>query len=958
MKSFPPAKQTWSRLWRKRFIWLGLSSCVFVAYVLFSWRQGVEEAALSVAGDIIASAMVGIALLLFWDKLLRKTTFFPSDEVSFLTRRKLARKELATYEAKRYDKLLDTIKSHLDDNEGKKLFSFLLMGPEQSGKTSFSLFVNGNPEYRRKYLALEVPYAAIANNPEALDEVFHWLCEGDEGERIPCRIIVFHAGNSVRQVNELVDKLGIIQERFRKIGGEEGDSVRHKILLMVQFTGRRPLEAISSDFNWDEVLDGTLLLNYISPEWILEECSKPGGSGADVARELYLHTLGIPDWYNALKDSRNSDELFLARWQYMGHWFANSDNAILPKTFCPENASWPRIVQTRCPDSLPFRFLANTYLLEKTYHAQSRLGNALLRFLHEELPAMDLVSGRKTVRLLGKRFFEPLSDAFLLYHGYLPSVVRLEKVSRTGARPEKMTFREMVPELMNTVLTWRNSEGTNEEYLRRRLMIEFFVSFLRYLSSCNIRMEKESEAKFEKRLAECLRAVIDEKDSGYADAALVLSLIMGRHKAIVTEQVVTDLESLANPHMVKLTRLLRHGVDGEEDAMGWAQRFLDFAVQCDELYPGHLPRLVEILFFHAGTKLYQEFVHAYAGNALYQESVPEPEQKRLAPLVFHRLEQCIRAFRRLACRSQDVYIINKLVELDTLRLAFSRPTGYAGVAKVVQRELTDKYAFFYDSKDFLECRSWLRKTLCTVQIVEKELTGNKISLPEYENRWEIILHPAELWMANHAFQQAYLLTKHGHSVNSVKRDYQKLILDDLTRRLLWYRDFKESSPSNPIAKRFENELLFAQINYLTYRDLATPEAAEGDWKGLKLDCSEQDLAELTEFCEEGLIGAQRKLWGPIPNDPRECRRLTDSGGRLARFVAVAFGRKLMDNHPRLFVDPLSVGVGKAEDTVLFKGEFSDRDKLVGEAKRILAANGRLSAKALQWLESTTAETTN
>jgi hypothetical protein len=946
-------------LWRKRFIWLGLSSCVFVAYVLFSWRQGIEEAALSVAGNIIASAIVGIVLLLFWDKLLRKTTFFPSDEVSFLTHRKLARKELETYEANRYDKLLDTIQSHLDNNEGKKLFSFLLMGPEQSGKTSFSLFVNGNPKYRRKYLALEVPYAAIADNPEALDEVFHWLCEGDEGERIQCRIIVFHAGNNVRQVNELVDKLGIIQERFRKIGGDGGASVRHKILLMVQFTGRRPLEAISSDFNWDEVLDGTLLLNYISPDWILEECNKPGGSGANVARELYLHTLGIPDWYNALKDSRNRDELFLARWHYLGHWFANSGNAVLPKTFCPENASWPRIVQTRCPDSLPFRFLANTYLLEKTYHAQSRLGAALLRFLNEELPAMDLVSGRKTVRLIGQRFFEPLSDAFLLYHGYLPSVVRSETVSRTGSTPEKMTFREMVPELMNTVLTWQNSEGTNEEYLRRRLMIEFFVSFLRYLSSCNIRMEKETEAKFEKRLEECLRAVIDEKDSGYADAALVLSLLMGRHGEIVTKQVIADLESLAHPHMVKLTGLLRHSVDGEEDAMGRAQRFLDFTARCDELYPGHLPRLVEILFFHAVTKLYQQFVHAYAGNALNQESVPEPEQKRLDSLVFHRLEQCIRSFRRLACRSQDVYIINKLVELDTLRLAFSRPTGYAGVAKVVQRELTDKYAFFYDSKDFLECRSWLRKTLCTVQIAKKEWTGKdeyeNFELPEYDRRWETILHPSELWMANHAAQQAFLLTKHGHSV---KRDYQKLILNDLTRRLLWYRDLKESSPSNPVAKRFENELLFAQINYLTYCDLAFPESSEGDWKGLDLDCSKQELAELAEFCKEGLIGAQRKLWGALPNDPREYRRLTDSACRLARFVAIAFGRNLMDKNPLLFVDPLSVGVGKAEDTVLFKGKFSDRDILVEEAKRILAANGRLSAEVLQWLEPAKAESAN
>ena len=162
----------WSltRVWRKRLFWTTLATITIVLCLVLSLLQGGKEAAFSVAGNLIASALVGIVLLLFWDKWLRRNAFFPWDEVSsFLRRRKPSPKEMAKYEAERYRDILARInENHLEKYSQKKVFSFLLMGPEQSGKTCFARYINGSPDVCRKFLALEVPYAVVAGNPAEL----------------------------------------------------------------------------------------------------------------------------------------------------------------------------------------------------------------------------------------------------------------------------------------------------------------------------------------------------------------------------------------------------------------------------------------------------------------------------------------------------------------------------------------------------------------------------------------------------------------------------------------------------------------------------------------------------------------------------------------------------------------------------------------------------------------------
>ena len=260
-----PIRWSLANVWRKRLFWAVLATLTIVLCIVLALLQGRKDAAFSVAGNVIASALVGIVLLLFLDKWLRRNAFFPWNEVSaFLQRKKPSRREIAKFESDRYKDILEKIiTDHLDAYRKKKVFSFLLMGPEQSGKTCFARYVNGTPGVRRKFLALEVPYAVVAGNPASLDEVFRWLCDGDERDRLRCRLIVFHAGNSVRQVKELVEKMRVVQERFRKIGDPGTDAIGHQIILMVQFTGRRPLEAISSDFDWDNVLDAVFPLVHI-----------------------------------------------------------------------------------------------------------------------------------------------------------------------------------------------------------------------------------------------------------------------------------------------------------------------------------------------------------------------------------------------------------------------------------------------------------------------------------------------------------------------------------------------------------------------------------------------------------------------------------------------------------------------------------------------------------------------
>ena len=911
MKSSPPVQRILTRSWRKRMVWGALAAATIVVYILFSLFQGKKEAALSVLGDILSSAMVGIALLLFWAKWLRRNTFFPADEVSFLRRRKLSRKELEEYEADRYKEILGEIDAHVAGNPGKSLFSFLLTGPEQSGKTCFARYVNGTPGLRRKCLALEVPYAAIADNPSALDEVFHWLCEGDESDCIRYRIIVFHAGNSVRQVNELVEKLRIIQERFRKNGSAGEAPGSHIILLMVQFTGRRPLEAISSDFKWDEILDDVFMLNYVSPAWICRQRAKKGLSRPDLDRQLYLHSLGVPEWYNALSEADSTEALFRTRLSFLEHWFPMSGGGVPTPDF------WRCVFLSRSSDSLAFRFLANTFLLEKAYGRKSALADAWNRFLQTGLPSMDLVSGRAAARACGEKFFGPLGEAFLLYHGFLPTVFRSEDDL------EQKTVREVLEELLAGVLSWDCAAGSNGEYLRRRLLLEFGLPFQRYYDMCGVRLENGTKEKLQRRLAESVRAVIDEQDVDYAGKALALMLAMGYDGPEIAE-----LEKLSPPDIVKLLDVLREDRPEAEPALEWASRFQAFASLCEELYPDRLSPMAEVLFSHVGNKLYRAFMGTKIDSLT----------------CFHRLGQCIRTFGRLACRSQDAFLINKLVELETLRLSFSRPVRHADIAGIVDGVLSRKYAFFFDSKDFLQCRSWLRKALCSVRIAETD-GPVAFSLPEYDDGWQAILHPSELWMANHAVQQVFLLSKHHHDIPG---EGMRKILVDLMQRLHWYRGYFESSgESLPIV--FANELLFAQINFLTYRKLVATEPTDSGWAKLGLDPDME--REVTEFCEKGLVEAQRKAWGPMPTDPQERRRADASCGcRLVKYLLVAFRRRLMDGG-QWFVRPSGIPVDALSGSVLFQGKFPERKEFIGEVLRVERLLGGGDGETVRFLEA-------
>ena len=898
-----------TRMWRKRLFWGTLTAGTISVCILLAIFQGGKEAAFSVAGNLIASALVGIVLLLFLGKWLQGNAFFPAGKVSsFFRRRQFSPEELAEYEVERYEKILTRINlDHLDKYPQKKVFSFLLMGPERSGKTCFARYVNGTPGVRQKFLALEVPYAVVASNPAALDEVFHWLCEGDEGDRLRCRIIVFHAGNSVRQVNELVEKVRIVQERFRKIGSDEDNSVQHKILLMVQFTGRRPLEAISADFEWDAVLDGVFTLNYIAPDWIAQEYArrkeKNGKAIApDFARQLYLHSLGVPEWYHALSDAETEDELFLARYAHLKRWFIVEDGK-------EQFSFWKGFLRVQCADTLPFRFLANTFLLEKVYGrdaAESSMSVRWNHFLCEELPAMDLVNGRAAVKACGEKFFGPLGEAFLLYHGFLPTVFRQD-----GDKEER-TVREILEELLEALGDWNVEPGSNKEYLRRRLLMEFCLPLFPYLSMCGARLDDEVTKKLRDNLFECVQAVVAESDADYAETAFALMMGMQCKGAYME-----DLKRLSSPSIVKLTEVLCADETKEQDpAKEWESRFRDFVSLCDTLYPDRLPRMAEFFFSYAGHKLYQAFMRSKIG------SVPS----------FHLLGGCIREFRRLACRSQNVLLINKLVELETLRLSFSRPIRYEDVVSVVDDYLTRKYGFFHDSKDFLQCRSWLRKTLCSERLV-KGTTIPDLSLPEYDNGWQTILHQSELWMANHAVQQVYLLSR---CKQRIPWEKVRNVLDDLMRRLNWYRGYQESTDESlPIV--FANELLFAQVNFLTYCGELQNDSSAGEWAKLGLD-SEMER-NVVKFCERGIVEAQRKVWGPMPSDPRE-RRRADAfcGCRLVNYLLVAFRRNLL-NDGKYFVRPSASLVKGLPDSVLFKG--TDAEKRVDFLKKVFQVESSL-----------------
>ena len=158
-----------------------------------------------------------------------------------------------------------------------------------------------------------------------------------------------------------------------------------------------------------------------------------------------------------------------------------------------------------------------------------------------------------------------------------------------------------------------------------------------------------------------------------------------------------------------------------------------------------------------------------------------------------------------------------------------------------------------------------------------------------------------------------------------------MILSDLMLRLDWYRSYMESADQSiPIV--FANELLFAQINFLTYRELVRTGSPDGEWAKLGLD-PETERA-VVKFCERGIVESQRKVWGPMPTGSQERRRADASCGcRLVKYLMVAFRRGLMEGGRRL-VRLSDIPADTLPGSVLFQGHFPERDSFVGEVLRI------------------------
>ena len=286
---------------------------VIIGVIFYFWRGRTQD----VWGNVIADFLVGAVMVFFWQRELRKISFFGAHDVSLLHKSPLnngASIKEKKFETLRYENIITDIERSLRQRPEKKFFFFLLQGPQQSGKTSFVRYINS--EKTDRFQAWEIPYAALKSDSAALEDLFSWICNGDERwDKRRKRILVFHAGDSVKQANYLMEQLRILSVRLKKMVSLsefslEADS--RPCIFVVQLTGRLPMDAVFSDFHWDNIFNNMLTLNYITPDKMDAELTEeyknpalPEKERWEYIRMLYLHSLGIPGWYYELKHAKN-----------------------------------------------------------------------------------------------------------------------------------------------------------------------------------------------------------------------------------------------------------------------------------------------------------------------------------------------------------------------------------------------------------------------------------------------------------------------------------------------------------------------------------------------------------------------------------------------------------------------------------------------------------------------------
>ena len=851
-QSVHKVKPLWQRCWNyiKNHEYTKLQkTCLWGAIVSLLLLSAICSLKLEYPGiweNIIADCLMGAAMVVVWQRVLRKIAFFDASYVSLLHRTQLKKGTKANFETRRYEEIITDIKDSLDNQRGKKFFFFLLQGPEQSGKTSFVRYINS--EKSEEFQVWEIHYAALTSDSAALENLFDWICNGDERwDKCKKRIVVFHAGDSVKQANYLMEELRILSIRLKKMLPLSECS---QCIFVVQLTGRHPMDAVFSDFQWDKVFNNMLTLNYITPDKMAAELDKeypglPTKEHWEYTRMLYLHSLGIPAWYCELKHSKNeggnewlknpSAELFKKRVAYCRKLFP-----VFPGE---KSKSFEDIISQRDGDPLQYLFLANTYLLEVVYDHDISGGktggtqqqpdflplhgqNSVLKPFFRKLMSSDLITGRRLMHDFCMNFVDPFCKSLLIYDGFLPTkIVFCEK-------PEKNTIDSARIELLD-LLFKTTLDAKNADYLRSRLLLGCLIRLLPYHIECRARVENAYIAEIPK----CISKIVSDYDQEYADVASVLLQVTGQK-----ELMSAELRSLTSPAIRELITLLSD--ISADDIVRRCDCFLQFSSRCRELFPADLTQLAELLFFYASNKLYQAFLQQRKGDTSLKN--------------YLLLDRCIRDYRASSRNSRNLYLVVKLEELETLRMTFARPVQIEDIINMIQNELVNRYEIFYDGKTFLQCHSWVCKQLLSphgLQQLGCDDYDEKLEdlLCEYSENWQEILYPSEIWLPNNILQifflvQSKIQEKSSRNINieEICPRMAEACIKDLESRLSAFSNEQKYRLENGIEPvPFSCDLLCAQISYLFYIERNQPENRN---------------KELFKYCRTELQNSFLELW--------------------------------------------------------------------------------------------------
>lgn len=840
----------------KTSLWIA-AIMIIVGVIFYFWWGRTQE----VWGNVIADCLVGAVMVFFWQRALRKISFFGAHDVSVLHKSPLnmgASLKEKKFEILRYEAIITDIKVSLRQRPEKKFFFFLLQGPQQSGKTSFVRYINS--EKTDKFQAWEIPYATLTSDSAALEDLFSWICNGDERwDNRRKRILVFHAGDSVEQANYLMEQLRILSVRLKKMVALsefslEADS--SPCIFVVQLTGRLPMDAVFSDFHWDNIINNMLTLNYITPEKMDAELTEeyknpalPEKERWEYIRLLYLHSLGIPAWYYELKHAKNEGrsglltnsfaELFEKRIAYCRKIFS-SGSAKNKDAADRKSKSFEEIISLHDGDPLQHFFLASTFLLGKVYeyvpdknleipgflplHGE----HSVLKEFFRKLLKSDLITGRKLMRDFCMNFVDPFCQSLLIYDGFLPTTIVF------SGKPEKNTIDSARIELLDLLLkTKPGTDAKNDYYLRSRLLLECLIRLLPYHIECRARVEDTCILG----ILECISEIVNDYDQEYADIASVLLQVTGQK-----ELMSAELRYLTSPVIREMITLLSD--ISADDIVRRCDCFLQFSSRCRELFPTGLTQLGEVLFFYASNKLYQAFL---------QQRKEDPSLKN-----YLLLDRCIRDYRASTRNSRNLYLVVKLEELETLRMTFARPANIEDIINMVQNELVDRYEIFYDGKTFLQCHSWVCKQLLSphgLQQLGDDDYDEKLKalLCEYSEKWQEILYTSEIWLPNNILQIFFLIQSKIQEKSSRNINIEDICprmadacIKDLESRLSVFFNEQKYRLRNGIEPvPFSSDLLFAQISYLLY---------------IKRNQPKNRNEELFKYCRTELQNSFLELW--------------------------------------------------------------------------------------------------